>query len=66
MKNIRIKFDTKRELDNKQKYEWMKGKKVTMTEYRSAVYEVGQAVLEKEFSKNIKFWDGHLKRANQE
>jgi len=68
-KMIRVRMDSKRELENKSKCEWLKNREhgsMSLTEYRSEVYRVGQAVLENEYKRNMKFWDKHIKTANGE
>jgi hypothetical protein len=62
--NLRMRVDRQRELENKRKYDWLKGRETTMISFRSDVYRVGQAVLEKEYERNLKFWDKHIEKAN--
>ena len=62
--NIRLRVDRDAELKGKKQYEWLKNRDVTMISFRSDVYRVGLAVLEKEYQKNLKFWDKHIDRAN--
>jgi len=75
MKAFRIRYDPKVELESKRKYDWLKGKSdipakakegISMTQFRSDVYRVGQLVLDKEYQANLRYHDKVVKNGSKD